>query len=105
MNEPATSKRPETQAVTERVHETSWSVNLEMPRHADSVDRILDDAIEAIEHTASGTHVNLVTHGSHGHPSTYLYEQLEEAFDAREVMWEYVDQCGCGGYVTRVHVA
>jgi putative CGCGG family rSAM target protein len=89
--------------VTDRVHDNSWSANLEKPVHADDRERVLRDARTAVEHTTAGNHVNLVTHGDHGHPETYLFEELADAFgDA--VDWEYVEQCGCGGHVTRVHV-
>jgi putative CGCGG family rSAM target protein len=89
--------------VTERVHDTSWSANLEKPAHGDDEDAVVQGAIEAIEHTAVGNHVNLVTHGDHGHPSGYLYPVLEERFgDA--IGYEHVDQCGCGGHVTKVTV-
>lgn len=105
MSEASRSSTRETpDSVTDRVHETSWSANLEKPRHAESRDRILDGAVVAVQHTAPGNHVNLVTHGAHGHPSTYLYEHLENAFGDREVSWEYIDRCGCGGHVTRVRV-
>lgn len=90
--------------VTDRVHHNSWSANLELSHHADSVERVIEDAVTAIEHTAPGYHVNIVTHGAHGHPSTYLHERLEGAFGDREIRWEYVERCGCGGHVTRVHV-
>jgi putative CGCGG family rSAM target protein len=53
----------------------------------------------AVDHTAGGYHVNLVTHGDHGHPEMYLYDHLDE----RDGDYEYVQQCGCGGHVTRVH--
>jgi len=33
---------------------------------------VVEQAIEAVEHTEPGNHVNLVTHGDHGHPSSYL---------------------------------
>jgi len=57
----------------------------------------------AIEHTAAGNHVNLVTHGDHGHPAEYLYAVLEERFgDATG--YEHVDQYGCGGHVRKVTV-
>lgn len=46
--------------------------------------------------------VTLVTHGDHGHPETSLRDELERNFD--HVRLEYVDRCGCGGHVTRVHV-
>ncbi|MFB6304207.1 MAG: CGCGG family rSAM-modified RiPP protein [Haloferacaceae archaeon] len=89
--------------VTDRVHDNSWSANLERPRHAADRDLLVSQAVEAVEHTASGNHVNLVTHGDQGHPSEYLYPELEAAF-GDGIEWEYVDQCGCGGHVTRVHV-
>lgn len=88
--------------ITDHVHRNSWSANLEQPRHEDG-DQLLADALDAVEHTAPGYHVNLVTHAAHGHPETYLYEVLDERLD--DVTYEYVEQCGCGGHVTRVHVA
>lgn len=89
--------------VTDRVHDTSWSANLEHPAHADDRSLIVAQAIDAVEHTAPGNHVNLVSHGDHGHPEQYLYEALREAV-GDHVDVEYVEQCGCGGHVTRVHV-
>lgn len=103
--------------VTDRVHDTSWSANLEKPHYADDRDLVVAHAIDAVEHTAEGAHVNLVTHRSHGHPAAFLFDALADAFgegsdaesggrgDERAVEWEYVEQCGCGGHVTRVHVA
>jgi putative CGCGG family rSAM target protein len=86
-----------------RMHHTSWSVNLEKPEYAENQEAIIEGALDAIEHTAAGYHVNLVTHGNQGHPSEYLYSVLEEGFDD-ELEWEFVEQCGCGGYVARVYV-
>jgi putative CGCGG family rSAM target protein len=86
----------------ETTHDTSWSANLEGPDHAASRELVVEESVTAVERTAPGTHVNLVTHGDHGHPERYLYDELRERFDDATV--EYVDQCGCGGYVTRVHV-
>jgi putative CGCGG family rSAM target protein len=86
----------------EPTHDTSWSANLEGPEHAASRELVVEEAVEAVKQTTAGNHVNLVTHGDHGHPETYLYDRLREAFEDATV--EYVDQCGCGGYVTRVHV-
>jgi len=88
--------------VTEEVHDNSWSANLEKPEHAGSRDLVVEQAIDAVEHTAPGNHVNLVTHGDHGHPEEYLYGELDEAFG--NIEYSYVEQCGCGGHVTRVHV-
>ncbi|MEF8852954.1 MAG: CGCGG family rSAM-modified RiPP protein [Haloarculaceae archaeon] len=91
------------QPITEEVHDNSWSANLEKPQHADDRDLVVAQAIEAVEHTTSGNHVNLVTHGDQGHPSKYLFEAVQGAVDA-DLTVSYVDQCGCGGHVTRVHV-
>lgn len=93
----------EAETVTDRVHDNSWSANLEKPRHADDRDLVVEGAVDAVEHTAPGNHVNLVTHGEHGHPETYLFDALDDAF-GEDVEWEYVEQCGCGGHVTRVYV-
>jgi len=89
--------------VTDRVHDNSWSANLEGPEHAEDRDLLVRQGIEAVEHTAPANHVNLVTHGEHGHPETYLYDALDAEF-GDDVEWEYVEQCGCGGHVLRVHV-
>jgi putative CGCGG family rSAM target protein len=88
--------------VTNEFHDGSWSANLEREQYADDADRVLAHALDAIEHTASGMHVNLVTHAGHGHPETYLYPVLDEELDD-DATYEYVSQCGCGGHVTRVH--
>lgn len=90
--------------VTDERHENSWSVNLELPEYADDPEALFEDAVEAVEHTAADYHVNLVTHGELGHPEEYLYGRLEAAFADRDIEWEYVEQCGCGGHVTRVYV-
>ena len=88
-------------AVGVTAHDASWSANLETDEYAGDEARVVADAIVAVESTRPGFHVNLVTHGANGHPETYLYEALDRAFgDA--VDYEFVDQCGCGGYVTRV---
>jgi len=93
-----------TDPITDRVHDTSWSANLEGPEHAADRDLVVDQAVEAVAHTAPGNHVNLVTHGEHGHPEAYLFDALADAFETDDVTWEYVQQCGCGGHVTRVRV-
>jgi len=86
--------------ITDEVHDDSWSANLEKPRHADDRELILE---QAVEHTTAGNHVNLVTHGEQGRPSEYLCEAVRAGVDT-DLAIEYVDQCGCGGHVTRVHV-
>ncbi|RQG90783.1 CGCGG family putative rSAM-modified RiPP protein [Natrarchaeobius chitinivorans] len=92
----------DTKTGTYRDHTVSWSANLEGPRHAADRELIVEAALDAVEATAGGTHVNLVTHGDHGRPERYLWDELEAAFDG--IKLEYVDRCGCGGHVTRVHV-
>ncbi|WP_284010164.1 CGCGG family rSAM-modified RiPP protein [Haloarcula pelagica] len=89
--------------VTDTVHDNSWSANLEQPSHADDRDLVVEQAIEAVDHTTAGNHVNLVTHGDQGHPETYLFAELTAAF-GDDIDIEYVQQCGCGGHVTRVFV-
>ena len=91
------------EAVTDHVHDNSWSANLEKPQHAESRDLVVRQAETAVEHTTAGNHVNLVIHGDHGHPETYLYDALADVY-GDDVSWEYVEQCGCGGHVTRVYV-
>jgi putative CGCGG family rSAM target protein len=84
-------------------HDGSWSKNLETEAYADDRDRLVGDAVAAVEATRPDVHVNLVTHSAHGHPAEYLYDELTTRFgDAVGI--EYVEQCGCGGYVTRVTV-
>lgn len=97
MTAPATDPEPP----TDRDHDTSWSANLETPGYAEDADLVVAHAVEAIRRTASGTHVNLVTHEAHGHPGRYLYPALADRLDD-EADVEFVDRCGCGGYVTRV---
>jgi len=83
-------------------HHTSWSVNLETPAHAEDRALVERGARTAVEYTVPGTHVNLVTHATHGHPMAFLEAALAET-DAT-VDLEYVDRCGCGGHVARAHV-
>lgn len=98
----STPDHGDVEPVTDHVHENSWSANLEREFHAEDRDLVVAQAKEAVRKTASGNHVNLVTHANHGHPEEYLYEALEAAFD--DVELSFVDQCGCGGYVSRAVV-
>lgn len=94
----------EVEPLDERTHDNSWSVNLEKPQYEADRELLERHALEAVERTTGGHHVNLVTHAAHGHPEGYLYETLEERFADEPVRWEYVEQCGCGGHVVRAHV-
>lgn len=87
----------------EELKEYTWSENLELERHAEDIELVKNEAIEAVKKTAKGYFVNLVTHQNHGHPKKYLNDFLKKQFDDK-IKIEYVDQCGCGGYVTRVHI-
>lgn len=98
-----TVSHDEVEPITDTTHDNSWSANLEKPQHADDRALVVAQAVDAVEHTVAGNHVNLVSHGDHGHPETYLYDALEDAF-GDDVDYQYVEQCGCGGHVTRVQV-
>jgi putative CGCGG family rSAM target protein len=100
---PRDHEHDDVEPITDRVHDNSWSANLETPAHEDDRELVVEQAVAAVDHTAPGNHVNLVTHGDHGHPETYLYDALADAFD-HDLDWEYVAQCGCGGHVVRVDV-
>lgn len=95
----------ESEPVTDRTHDNSWSANLEKPQYEDDLALLERHASEAVEHTIGGNHVNLVTHEAHGHPEGYLYDVLADRFGDEDVDWVYIEQCGCGGHVVRVHVA
>ncbi|MCX2819692.1 CGCGG family rSAM-modified RiPP protein [Haladaptatus sp. F3-133] len=86
----------------DELREETWSADLERPEYADDRGKVVEDGLDAVRRTAQGYFVNLVTHGNHGHPSDYLHGAVEDEFDGVRV--EYVERCGCGGYVTRVHV-
>jgi putative CGCGG family rSAM target protein len=82
-----------------------WSLNLEDPHYEEHVDEIFTDSIAAIKQTAEGCYVNLVTPGKCGDPNEWLIAQLadqlkREGVPVKEI--RYIDECGCGGFVTRV---
>ncbi|MFC7165603.1 CGCGG family rSAM-modified RiPP protein [Halospeciosus flavus] len=97
------SHERDAESITDEVHTASWSANLEKPEHAEDRERVVSEAIDAVNRTAAGYHVNLVTHANHGHPREYLFDALDDAFE-ETVEYEHVEQCGCGGHVVRVHV-
>ncbi len=80
----------------------SWSLDLEDEEYAGDVNSLLEAAKLAVESTSPGYYVNLVTPASLGRPD-FLIEELGREY-GRKIKAEYVDQCGCGGYVTRVTV-
>ncbi len=77
-------------------------MDLEDAEYIRDKNMLLQDAKAAVEITSSGKHVNLVTPASHGEP-VQLIQQLKEEYGDR-IRAEYVDQCGCRGYVTKVTV-
>lgn len=83
-----------------------WSVNLEDEEYANDPDWMLEQALVAILRTAPGHAVNLVTPGSAGHPEQWFIGELQQQLTKRGVAVihiRFVDECGCGGYVTRVY--
>jgi hypothetical protein len=70
----------------------SWSLDLEDEEYVTDKNRLLQDAKSAVEITAPGKHVNLVTPASHGEP-VQLIQQLKKEY-GNKIKAEYVDQCG-----------
>jgi putative CGCGG family rSAM target protein len=82
-----------------------WSMNLEDAYYDDHPEELLKDALEAVQTTASGHFVNLVTPEGVGHPEQAFIPSLiarmqEDNIIVKDV--RYIDECGCGGHVTRV---
>ena len=83
-----------------------WSVNLEDGYGPDDKEEIIQESIQAISRTKRGHFVNVVTPGPCGDPEFWLVPQLEKRLAQQDITIErmvYIDQCGCGGYVTRVY--
>lgn len=78
-----------------------WTKDLEHDEYEQDIDLIIKDAITAVEETAQGCFVNLVTSASFGNPVEYLQPLLEQ-FYPEQLKIKFIDQCGCGGYVLRV---
>lgn len=82
-----------------------WSLNLEDAYYENNPDEMMAESVNAVRQTKNGCYVNLVTPGKSGDPRNGLISQLEdrlnkEGVDVKGI--QYIDQCGCGGYVTRV---
>nr|WP_220132438.1 CGCGG family rSAM-modified RiPP protein [Natronomonas sp. LN261] len=86
--------------VTIRTHHRPWAANLETDAHATDRSLVVEESIDAVEQTRDGQFVDLITHGEHGHPSTYLYSELRSMGSVAGLAEE--GRCSCGGYVTRV---
>lgn len=81
--------------------ETNWSISLEHGDYEDNVELVIMEAIEAVEKTAKGFYVNVVTPDGFGNPSEYLTDTLNLIF-GNKIETKFINQCGCGGYVLRV---
>ncbi|UOF92707.1 CGCGG family rSAM-modified RiPP protein [Fodinisporobacter ferrooxydans] len=80
----------------------NWSANLETEEYIQNRDLIVQDSIASIEETAPGYFVNLAVADIHGDPDLYLIPVLEHRF-GDQIRVQFIDQCGCGGYVYRVY--
>lgn len=80
----------------------NWSISLENEEYVDDIDALVNEAISAVETTAIGFYVNIVTPGVFGNPEIYLTEVFQRLF-SDSITMNYIDQCGCGGHVLRVH--
>ena len=82
-----------------------WSLNLEDPYYETRIDDIFAESVDAVRQTKEGRYVNLVTTGVHGDPRDWFIAPLQDLLrDAGLAVREirYIDECGCGGHVTRV---
>lgn len=83
-----------------------WSLSLEDAYYEENPAAILDESVNAVRETMTGRYVNLVTPGTYGDPREAFIAELEqrckqEGVDFTEI--RYIDECGCGGFVTRVY--
>jgi quercetin dioxygenase-like cupin family protein len=85
-----------------------WSLNLEDVYYEENPEEALKEALDAIAKTGPGYYVNLVTPDKLGEPNQWLIPEITKRLQGSNEQVEridYVDQCGCGGYVTRVYKA
>ncbi|MDF2037761.1 CGCGG family rSAM-modified RiPP protein [Cytobacillus oceanisediminis] len=81
--------------------ERNWSVSLEHGEYANNIELLINDAMAAVSQTSKGFYVNIVTPARLGHPDGYLTDVLQLHF-GNTIDAQFIDQCGCGGYVLRV---
>jgi hypothetical protein len=85
--------------------EKNWSLNLEDAYYEEHIEDLLLESQNAVRQTKSGYYVNIVTPAKCGDPRDWLVSQLSIRLKETEVSIQdiqYIDQCGCGGYVVRV---
>ena len=58
--------------------EKNWSIALEHDEYENDLELVVRDAIEAVEETAKGYYVNVVTPSNFGNPDDYLTAALED---------------------------
>lgn len=88
------------------IKEKDWSLNMEGPEYEADVDMIFADSIDAIEKTKPGCYVNLVTPGVHDDPRVWFIDELSNRLAVKHIPVReirYIDECGCGGFVTRAY--
>jgi putative CGCGG family rSAM target protein len=81
--------------------EKNWSVSLEQGEYATNIDLLINDAMAAVSQTPKGYYVSIVTPAKLGNPNDYLTDVLHLHF-GNTIDSQFIDQCGCGGYVLRV---
>jgi putative CGCGG family rSAM target protein len=81
--------------------EKNWSIALEHDEYEEDLELVVRDAIGAVEETAKGYYVNVVTPANLGNPDDFLKAALDDYFK-ENITTKFIDQCGCGGYVLRV---
>lgn len=89
-----------------KVKEINWSLNLEDEAFADKPEELIEEAVRAVGMTAVGYYVNLVTPAEAGHPELGLLDSIQAAIEATGIAYTniaYLDECGCGGFVSRVY--
>lgn len=89
----------------EILKEKDWSLNLEDPYFETHIDELFAESVKAVIQTKTGCYVNLVTPGKHGDPRDWYIDKLKERLEMESIDFAeicYIDECGCGGYVTRV---
>lgn len=79
----------------------NYSVGLEHDDYENNRELVIKDALAAVADTGVGYYVNVVTPATFGNPQDYLAELLDRQFSDR-IKYQFIDQCGCGGYVLRV---
>jgi len=85
--------------------EGDWSLSLEDPYFESHIEEIFTESLAAVQRTKSGHYVNLVTPGACGDPRVWMFSQLLSQLQKAGLSVQdirYMNQCGCGGHVTRV---